>query len=204
MALLLNSSLFNLFPFVFLCEARNLSWQWEKKFISNPLIPSSSSSDNNKSKRKSAVAVKRIQACLNPFEDLILKDALKEPVAFMGGVFAGLLRLDLNEDPLRDWISKTVEASGITADGATAAADPAFASSSSSLAELTFLVEEACLLAGSVQNPRHMRYRGIYFMNDPSCEVLRKGVFAAGAAFVLLTAILAGTPATASPSRPSG
>ncbi|RWW42484.1 hypothetical protein BHE74_00051965 [Ensete ventricosum] len=55
---------------------------------------------------------------------------------------------------------------------------------------LTFLVEEACLLAGSVQNARHTRYRGIYFMNDPSCEVLRKGVFAAGAAFVLLTAIL--------------
>ncbi|RWV83613.1 hypothetical protein BHE74_00051967, partial [Ensete ventricosum] len=58
-------------------EARNLSWQWEKKFISNPLIPSSSSSDNNKSKRKSAVAAKRIQACLNPFDDPILKDALK-------------------------------------------------------------------------------------------------------------------------------
>lgn len=41
----------------------------------------------------------------------------QEPVAFMGGVFAGFLRLDLNEDPLRDWISKTVEASGIAADG---------------------------------------------------------------------------------------
>ncbi|CAL9109106.1 UPF0426 protein [Musa troglodytarum] len=103
MAVLLNSSLFPV--------------KWEKKFISNPLIPSSSCSDNNKSKRKSAVAVKRIRACLNPFEDPILKDALKEPVAFMGGVFAGLLRLDLNEDPLRDWISKTVEASGIAADG---------------------------------------------------------------------------------------
>ncbi|PWZ40529.1 UPF0426 protein [Zea mays] len=37
----------------------------------------------------------------------------KEPVAFMGGVFAGLLRLDLNEDPLKEWISRTVEASGI-------------------------------------------------------------------------------------------
>ncbi|XP_064976958.1 uncharacterized protein LOC135619162 [Musa acuminata AAA Group] len=55
---------------------------------------------------------------------------------------------------------------------------------------LTFLVAEACLLAGSVQNARHTRYRGFYFMNDPSCEVLRKGVFAAGAAFVVLTAIL--------------
>ncbi|KAJ3680323.1 hypothetical protein LUZ60_016601 [Juncus effusus] len=54
-----------------------------------------------------------IRAC--PFEDQpIIKDALKEPVAFLGGVFAGLLRLDLNEDPLKEWISKTVEASGIT------------------------------------------------------------------------------------------
>ncbi|CAD6262975.1 unnamed protein product [Miscanthus lutarioriparius] len=37
----------------------------------------------------------------------------REPVAFMGGVFAGLLRLDLNEDPLKEWITRTVEASGI-------------------------------------------------------------------------------------------
>jgi hypothetical protein len=32
----------------------------------------------------------------------------------MGGMFAGLLRLDLKEDPLNEWISRTVEASGIT------------------------------------------------------------------------------------------
>ena len=38
----------------------------------------------------------------------------QEPVAFMGGVFAGLLRLDLNEEPLRDWIATTAEASGTT------------------------------------------------------------------------------------------
>ncbi|KAK9266256.1 hypothetical protein L1049_000044 [Liquidambar formosana] len=50
----------------------------------------------------------------NPTEDPILKDALKEPVAFMGGMFAGILRLDLNEDPLREWVTRTVEASGIT------------------------------------------------------------------------------------------
>jgi hypothetical protein len=31
----------------------------------------------------------------------------------MGGVFAGLLRLDLNEDPLKEWLTRTVEASGI-------------------------------------------------------------------------------------------
>jgi hypothetical protein len=34
-------------------------------------------------------------------------------VAFLGGVFAGLLRLDLNEDPLKEWVTRTVEASGI-------------------------------------------------------------------------------------------
>ncbi|BBH04256.1 UPF0426 protein, chloroplastic [Prunus dulcis] len=50
----------------------------------------------------------------NPTEEPILREALKEPVAFMGGMFAGLLRLDLNEDPLKDWVSRTVEASGIT------------------------------------------------------------------------------------------
>ncbi|KAL9392274.1 hypothetical protein Peur_016194 [Populus x canadensis] len=54
-------------------------------------------------------------SCLfNPTNEPILKDALKEPVAFMGGMFAGLLRLDLNEDPLKEWVTRTVEASGIT------------------------------------------------------------------------------------------
>ncbi|KAF3327291.1 hypothetical protein FCM35_KLT07409 [Carex littledalei] len=28
-------------------------------------------------------------------------------------IFLGLLRLDLNEDPLKEWVSRTVEASGI-------------------------------------------------------------------------------------------
>uniref|UniRef100_A0A2N9IQ61 Uncharacterized protein n=1 Tax=Fagus sylvatica TaxID=28930 RepID=A0A2N9IQ61_FAGSY len=37
----------------------------------------------------------------------------KEPVSFMGGVFAGLLRLDLNEEPLKEWVTRTAEASGI-------------------------------------------------------------------------------------------
>lgn len=32
----------------------------------------------------------------------------------MGGMFAGLLRLDLNEDPLKEWVTRTVEASGVT------------------------------------------------------------------------------------------
>lgn len=29
-------------------------------------------------------------------------------------MFAGLLRLDLNEEPLKEWVTRTVEASGIT------------------------------------------------------------------------------------------
>ncbi|XAR48283.1 hypothetical protein NMG60_11031045 [Bertholletia excelsa] len=52
--------------------------------------------------------------CFNPSDEPILKEAFNEPVAFMGGMFAGLLRLDLNEDPLKEWISRTVEASGVT------------------------------------------------------------------------------------------
>ncbi|KAK6925461.1 hypothetical protein RJ641_009787 [Dillenia turbinata] len=43
----------------------------------------------------------------------------QEPVAFMGGMFAGLLRLDLNEDPLKEWVTRTVEASGITEENVT-------------------------------------------------------------------------------------
>ncbi|KAH9620257.1 hypothetical protein KSS87_005503 [Heliosperma pusillum] len=50
----------------------------------------------------------------NPSDEPIIKEAIKEPVAFMGGIFAGLLRLDLNEEPLKQWINRTVEASGIT------------------------------------------------------------------------------------------
>nr|XP_023885652.1 UPF0426 protein At1g28150, chloroplastic isoform X2 [Quercus suber] len=49
----------------------------------------------------------------NPTDDPIIKQALKEPVSFMGGMFAGLLRLDLNEDPLKEWVTRTAEASGI-------------------------------------------------------------------------------------------
>ncbi|KAK7391828.1 hypothetical protein VNO78_20251 [Psophocarpus tetragonolobus] len=50
----------------------------------------------------------------NPQQDPIVKEALKEPVAFLGGMFAGILRLDLNEEPLREWVTRTVEAAGIS------------------------------------------------------------------------------------------
>lgn len=42
--------------------------------------------------------------------------SVQEPVAFVGGMFAGLLRLDLNDDPLKEWVTRTVEAAGITED----------------------------------------------------------------------------------------
>ncbi|KAJ8768189.1 hypothetical protein K2173_021129 [Erythroxylum novogranatense] len=50
----------------------------------------------------------------NPTDEPIIKEALKEPVAFMGGLFAGLLRLDLNEEPLKEWLTRTVESSGVS------------------------------------------------------------------------------------------
>lgn len=39
--------------------------------------------------------------------------ALKEPVAFLGGVFAGLLSLDLKEDPLKSWVERTSAQAGV-------------------------------------------------------------------------------------------
>ncbi|KAJ3688959.1 hypothetical protein LUZ61_018123 [Rhynchospora tenuis] len=55
---------------------------------------------------------------------------------------------------------------------------------------LTFIISEACLLAGSVTNAYHTKYRTLFVNDPPTCEMVRKGVFAAGAAFVFFTAIL--------------
>ena len=55
---------------------------------------------------------------------------------------------------------------------------------------LTFIIAEACLLAGSVRNAYHTKYRTLFVNDPPSCETVRKGVFGAGAAFVFFTAIL--------------
>ncbi|CAI8603187.1 unnamed protein product [Vicia faba] len=65
----------------------------------------------------------------NPAQDPIVKEVFKEPVAFLGGVFAGILRLDLNEEPLKEWVTRTVEASDISveetnAEGSTTEAAP--------------------------------------------------------------------------------
>ncbi|KAG6756475.1 hypothetical protein POTOM_039904 [Populus tomentosa] len=52
-----------------------------------------------------------------------------------------------------------------------------------------FFIAEICLLAGSVRNAYHTRYRNI-FGETLDCPSLRKGVFGAGAAFTLFTAIV--------------
>lgn len=46
------------------------------------------------------------------------------------------------------------------------------------------------MLAGSVRNAYHTKYTTQFFNDPPSCETVRKGVFAAGAAFVLFTGII--------------
>ncbi|KAL2496061.1 hypothetical protein Fot_39818 [Forsythia ovata] len=55
---------------------------------------------------------------------------------------------------------------------------------------VTFFIAEVCLLAGSVRNAYHTKYRTRFFEDPPSCETVRKGVFAAGAAFVFFTCII--------------
>lgn len=53
---------------------------------------------------------------------------------------------------------------------------------------LSFLVAEACLIAGSARNAYHTKYVGQYFKKDlDSCATLRKGVFAAAAAMILVS-----------------
>lgn len=55
---------------------------------------------------------------------------------------------------------------------------------------MTFLVAEACLIAGATKNAYHTKYREMIYAQNFSCETLRKGVFIAGAVFVVATMIL--------------
>ena len=55
---------------------------------------------------------------------------------------------------------------------------------------VTFLVAESCLIAGATKNAYHTKYRGMIYAQNFSCEALRKGVFVAGAVFVVVTMIL--------------
>lgn len=36
----------------------------------------------------------------------IFQEFISQPVAFLGGLVSGFLRLDLNEDPLKSWLEK--------------------------------------------------------------------------------------------------
>jgi hypothetical protein len=53
------------------------------------------------------------------------------------------------------------------------------------------VIAELCLLAGSVRNAYHTKYISRFRDGPPACAMLRKGVFAAGAAFAFLTALFA-------------
>ena len=65
------------------------------------------------------------RAAFNPLDpdstnDPLLKKAMKEPVAFFGGMFAGMLGLSVNDEPLREWVDKASEAAGMTREEAIA------------------------------------------------------------------------------------
>jgi hypothetical protein len=36
----------------------------------------------------------------------IAREVMKNPIAFAGGFASGILRLDLNEDPVKSWLGK--------------------------------------------------------------------------------------------------
>jgi Protein of unknown function (DUF1218) len=60
----------------------------------------------------------------------------------------------------------------------------------SSYFRITFLIAEACLIAGSVRNAYHTKYLGYYTKHDlVTCASLRKGVFAAAAAMTFLSLV---------------
>ena len=40
---------------------------------------------------------------------------MQEPVAFLGGIFAGFLGLSLDQDPLKDWIEQIAAGSEVSA-----------------------------------------------------------------------------------------
>lgn len=47
------------------------------------------------------------------FDELapIFKELTQQPVAFMGGLFSGLLRLNLADEPIKSWLDKQGSAS---------------------------------------------------------------------------------------------
>jgi hypothetical protein len=45
----------------------------------------------------------------------ILKELTQQPVAFLGGFFSGILKLNLNDDPVKTWLEKEGAAVSTTA-----------------------------------------------------------------------------------------
>ncbi|CAN6216914.1 unnamed protein product [Urochloa humidicola] len=58
------------------------------------------------------------------------------------------------------------------------------------LSWITFAIAEACLIAGATKNAYHTKYRDMVYAGNWTCQSLRKGVFIAGAVFVVFTMIL--------------
>lgn len=55
---------------------------------------------------------------------------------------------------------------------------------------MTFLIAESCAIAGAAKNAYHTKYRDSVYAHNWTCESLRKGVFVAGAVFVVSTMVL--------------
>ncbi|KAK7275251.1 hypothetical protein RIF29_16361 [Crotalaria pallida] len=58
------------------------------------------------------------------------------------------------------------------------------------VAVVTFLVAEACLIAGALKNAYHTKYRGVIYAQTISCETLREGVFVIGSVFVIANMVI--------------
>ena len=60
----------------------------------------------------------RVRALFDPdtVDDPLVRQAMKEPVAFFGGMFAGFLGLSVDDEasPLRKWVRDTSEAAGVS------------------------------------------------------------------------------------------
>ena len=48
------------------------------------------------------------------------KELIQQPIAFAGGFFSGLLRLNLHEDPVKSWIDEQAGSTSYTAPAAEA------------------------------------------------------------------------------------
>jgi hypothetical protein len=45
----------------------------------------------------------------------VFKELTQQPVAFLGGFFSGILRLNLSDDPVKSWLDEQTGSTGDTA-----------------------------------------------------------------------------------------